>query len=167
MKRKRSAWDTTVFFDHAVFGKRRYCMGYDAKTTSGKTTVYPRGTTRRERHRKQPRRNSSRATRNRQLKKGAVNIANHTITQSSASASPSPCQSGPGQTGGRPAAGQPYVANDGVRLAKAYEVELELMADVRAYFDVAFQVRNGPPSLFLISSRLMRLFGSGSLIPCR
>ena len=51
---------------------------------------------------------------------------------------------------GRPAAAKPYVANDGARLTKAYEVELELMADVRAYFDVAFQVRNGSPSLLLV-----------------
>lgn len=80
--------------------------------------------------------------------------SNTLYTQSSASGSPSPGQGGPGQSGrpmhGRPAAAKPYVANDGARLAKAYEVELELMADVRAYFDVAFQVRNGSPSLLLV-----------------
>ena len=36
-----------------------------------------------------------------------------------------------------------YSPNAGAALAKAYEVELGLMADVRAYFDVAFQVRIG------------------------
>ena len=51
----------------------------------------------------------------------------------------------PGQgVTGRPVRNIPakrYAAQDGGRLLKTYEVEIGLMADVRAYFDVAFQVR--------------------------
>ncbi|PIL25641.1 transporter [Ganoderma sinense ZZ0214-1] len=67
----------------------------------------------------------------------AQNAAPQTESQST----PQPPQFAFGFTIG--ASGKPattnYVPKDGERLLKTYEVEIDLMADVRAYFDVAFQ----------------------------
>ncbi|KAM5536974.1 hypothetical protein V8D89_009303 [Ganoderma adspersum] len=65
---------------------------------------------------------------------------NKPFPQPSTGASPHLDQSDSGrQTHGQSVPAKRYALKDGKRLLKSYEVEIELMADVRAYFDVAFQ----------------------------